>query len=278
VRGVCDTGRYRASYLSWGTGPPLLFVPGLADGPLNFVPILARLAQQFRCLTYALPSGRDDGARLDQYTHADLVADLGALLDHAGVRQSYLFGSSFGSTIVLAALHAHPERFPRAILQGGFARRTLAPAERLLAGMAYWWPGRMHHLPLHRAILQRGHAGPFAGCAPELWPFFLEQNGSAPIAAVARRALLLHRLDLRPLLPDIRQPLMLVCGEHDPLVGKECEEVLQRGLPNAGRVEIRGCGHFPYLTHADLLAAVVCDFLTPRPRVPDVFPGSKAHG
>jgi pimeloyl-ACP methyl ester carboxylesterase len=266
VRGVCDTGRYRASYLSWGTGPPLVFVPGLADGPLNFVPVLARLAGQFRCLTYALPSGRGDGARLDRYSHADLVADLVAILDHAGVRQSYLFGSSFGSTIVLAALHAHPGRFPRALLQGGFARRTLAPAERLLAGMARWWPGSMRHLPLHTAVLRRGHAGQFATCPPDVWPFFLEQNGIAPIAAVARRALLLHRLDLRPLLPALRQPVLLVCGEHDPLVGKDCEEALLAGLPNAGRVELQGCGHFPYLTHPDVLATIVQGFLTPPAR------------
>ena len=37
---------------------------------------------------------------------------------------------------------------------------------------------------------------------------------------MARRALLLHRVDLRPLLPAIRQPVLLVCGSHDPLVGK----------------------------------------------------------
>jgi pimeloyl-ACP methyl ester carboxylesterase len=269
VRGVCDTGRYRCPYLAWGEGPPLLFVPGLADGPLNFVPLMARLSGWLRCLTYALPSGRGDGARLARYTHADLVDDLLAVLDHAGLRQSYLFGSSFGSTVVLAALRARPERLPRAILQGGFARRTLAPAERLLAALARHWPGSLRHLPLRTAVLRRGHAGPFAACPPEVWPFLLEQNGVAPIAAVARRALLLHRLDLRPLLPEVRQPVLLVCGDDDPLVGKACEAALLEGLPNASRVEIRRCGHFPYLTHPDVLAAVVADFLTPRPRVPE---------
>jgi len=75
---------------------------------------------------------------------------------------------------------------------------------------------------------------------------------------------LLHRIDVRPLLGEIRQPVLLVCGDRDPLVGRACEEVLLRGLPSAGRVELSRCGHFPYLTHPDLLAAVVGDFLTPR--------------
>jgi pimeloyl-ACP methyl ester carboxylesterase len=269
VAGECDTGRYRCRYLSWGEGPPLLFIPGLADGPRNFVPLMARLSGHFRCLTYRLPSGGEDGARLGRSTHAGLVDDLFALLDHLGLRQSYLFGSSFGSTVVLAALRARPGRLPRAILQGGFARRTLAPAERLLAWLARSWPGSMRHLPLRTAVLRRGHAGPFAGCPPEVWDFFLDENGRAPIAAVARRALILDRLDLRPLLAEVRQPVLLVCGEGDPLVGKDCEEALLRGLPNVGRVELAASGHFPYLTHPDVLADVVRGFLTPRPRVPE---------
>src|SRR4051794_20758103 len=31
TRGTCDTGRYRASFFSWGSGPPILFVPGLSE-------------------------------------------------------------------------------------------------------------------------------------------------------------------------------------------------------------------------------------------------------
>jgi pimeloyl-ACP methyl ester carboxylesterase len=190
--------------------------------------------------------------------------DLFALLDHLGVRQSYLLGSSFGSTVALAALRERPERFPRAILQGGFAQRPLALAELLLARVARYWPGTMRALPLRLTVMRRSHAEPFAGCPPEVWEFFVAQTGTVPITAVAHRAVLLHQIDLRPLLSEIRQPVLLVCGDCDPLVGRACEEMLLAGLPNAGRVEVNRCGHFPYLTHIDLLATVVRDFLTPR--------------
>src|SRR5262249_61984882 len=32
TQGICDTGRYRCRYFTWGEGPPLLFVHGLAGG------------------------------------------------------------------------------------------------------------------------------------------------------------------------------------------------------------------------------------------------------
>src|SRR5262249_47358479 len=97
VTGVCDTGRYRCPYWVWGTGPAFLFIPGLSDDARSFVLLVSPLAPHFRCIAYALPAGRGDGARWGRYRHADLVADALTLLDHLQVRQSYVLGSSFGS-------------------------------------------------------------------------------------------------------------------------------------------------------------------------------------
>jgi pimeloyl-ACP methyl ester carboxylesterase len=263
TRAVCDTGRFRCPYYSWGQGPPLLIIPGLSDQAASFVMVAALLADQFRCIAFDLPTGKGDGARLRRYSHADLVADALAVLEHAGARQGYVLGSSFGSTIALAALRTHPQRLLRGVLVGGFAHRPLAPAEVLLARMARLWPGAMRHLPLRRMLLRRAHGGPFAHSDPDVWEYLLERWGAAPIAAVARRALLLHATDLRPALSEIRQPILLVCGDHDPLVGPACEAELMQGLPRAIRVELPECGHNPQFTHPGALAEVVRQFLTP---------------
>lgn len=261
--GVCHTGRYGCAYYTWGSGPPLLLIPGLSDDARSFVLLCALLSKHFRCIAYDLPTGASDGARLSRYGHADLVTDAFTLLDHVGARQSYVFGASFGSTIALAALRAQPQRLPRAVLQGGFARRPLAPAEVLLANLARYWSGPMRALPFYIATMSLPHYGPFRSRSADIWEYFLNRWGSPPMAAVARRALLLHRIDLRPMLPAIRQPVLLACGDRDPLVSPECEEVLLRGLPNARRVELANCGHNPQFTHPEVLADIVRQFLTP---------------
>jgi pimeloyl-ACP methyl ester carboxylesterase len=263
--GVCDTGRYRCPYYVWGDGPPVVFIPGLCDDALSFVPTLALLSRRFRCIAYSLPTGQGDGARLGAYRHADLVGDLFALLDHLRLGQAYLFGSSFGSTVVLVALHAQPGRLPRAVLQGGFARRPLAWAEIALASWARWWPGPMSRLPLRAEILRLSHGAPFCECPPEAWEFFLQRCGAPPMAAVAHRALLVNRLDLRQLLPAIQQPILLICGNHDPLVDRACEQTLLSALPDATRAEIVGCGHLPLFTHPEILAELTWRFLAPLP-------------
>lgn len=263
TRGICNTGRYRMPYWVWGEGPPLVFIHGLGDTNRSFLPPMALLASHFRCITYDLPTGRGDRARLRDYRHADLVKDLFALLDHLRWKQSYVFGSSFGATIALAAAHAQPKRLPRLLLQGGFARRPLARAELFLARLTCYVPGSMRHLPFRERILQQSHFEPFAKQPPEAWQTFLEWCGETPIAAAARQALVLHRVDLRRILPEIRQPVLLVCGERDSLIGAAHEDVLLRGLPNAGRVVIPECGHMPSYTHPETIAAITRDFLTP---------------
>lgn len=261
--GVCDTGRYRCGFYVWGEGPDLVFIPGLCDDALSFLLPISRLAGSFRCIAYDLPTGESDGARLARYCHADYVADVFALLDRIGSRAAYLFGSSFGSTMALAAMHEAPERFPRAVLQGGFARRPLAWAEAMLAAWARWWPGPMHRLPGRLAVLARGHCGPFTDRPREFWNWFVERSGAPPMRAVAHRALVLDRLDLRSLLPTIRQPILLICGDADPLVGRECEEELVRGLPNTRRVVLDDCGHLPQFSHPELLAELTSQALRP---------------
>jgi pimeloyl-ACP methyl ester carboxylesterase len=259
--GVCFTGRYRCRYAGWGQGPPLLLIPGMGADARAFAPLMHGLSEHFHCIAYDLPAGGADGARLDRYRPADYVADVFALLDHLRLQRAYVFGVSFGSTVALQALHAEPARLPRAALQGGFARRPLATTELLLARLFRHWRIRAGRVPLRNRLLKLGHFAPFAS-QPEMWDFFL-QTSNIPANVLAQRALLLHELDLRPRLPAIRQPILLVSGELDTLVSPAYDAELARALPNAGQVQLKGCGHYAQFTHAAELADVLVHFFTP---------------
>jgi pimeloyl-ACP methyl ester carboxylesterase len=91
----------------------------------------------------------------------------------------------------------------------------------------------------------------------------IDNTGRTPIKAFAHQLLLLDRVDLRPLLAEIRQPVLMICGDCDPVVGPAEEHVLFNGLPNVGRVVLEGCGHMPPYTHPEVLAEVTRQFLTP---------------
>ncbi|MBN9121245.1 MAG: alpha/beta hydrolase, partial [Planctomycetes bacterium] len=255
------TGRYRMRFAVWGSGPPLIIIHGLSDAVRGFAMVMRRLAPHFTCIAYELPNGPDDGAKLGTYRHRHYVADLFALLDHLKLDRVAVLGSSFGTTVALAALATRPERFVKCVLKGGFAYRPLKWYERLGARQGRYWTGRVCELPFREFALRRADPATWHGCSALSRELFLWCNGRTPIAAAARRAVLLDALDLRPLLPTIRTPVLLVGGDRDRIVPWGREAVLANHLPDVRRVEFTDCGHYPQYTHPGATAAAVEAFL-----------------
>ncbi len=267
--GVCVTPRYRLRSVVWGEpgGVPLVFVHGMNDLARSFAPVMARLVDAgVRCVAYDLPNGAGDGANLGMVRHPHFVADLVALLDHLGEPVADLFGSSFGSTIALRTAAAHPDRVRRVVLQGGFARRPLHWSERGLARLGrYWFGVRMGDLPFREREVRRMEGKPFAGLDGAAWRFLSANTAVTPGRACALRTLMLDRLDLRPLLPRVRCPVLMVGGDRDGVVPRWCEAEVEAGVPDVRRVGFAGGGHYPQYTHAAATAAEVFRFLPLKP-------------
>ncbi len=265
-RGAFQTPRYRLRYVTWGEPSarlPLVFVHGMADQARSFAMVMARLVDAgFRCVAYELANGRDDGANLGMYKHPHYVADLIALLDHLALPQIDLIGSSFGTTISLRALATHPHRFRRCVLKGAFARRPLKRLERGTARVCRYWSCRMADLPIRESVMRRLDGPSFEGCDPEVFRYLLACTGVTPARAAARRTLIIDKLDLRPLLPKIAHPVLMIGGDRDNIVPHWCESELEAGLKDVRRVEFTPCGHYPQYTMPGPLAAVIGNFFT----------------
>jgi pimeloyl-[acyl-carrier protein] methyl ester esterase len=255
------TDHYQMRFATWGSGPPLVIIHGLADAARGFAMVMQRLAPHFTCIAYELPNGLDDGAKLGSYHHRDYACDLVALLNHLRLDRVALLGSSFGTTIAIAALAAQPQRFTKCVLKSAFARRPLRWYERLGARQGRYWSGRLCELPFREYAMRRADPATWTGCSPLARELFLWCNGQTPIAAVSRRAVLLDKLDLRPLLPRIPTPVLLIGGDRDRIVPRHYEAELETGLPDVRRLELAACGHYPQYTHPRAIADAVEEFL-----------------
>ena len=159
-----QTPRYQLQYATWGnpTNRPIVLVHGLCDQKRSFCLLMSHLVEAgFWCISYELADGWNDGAKLDQYHHPDYAEDLIALMDHLKIEQTDIMGSSFGSTVTLRSIATYPQRFRRAVLQGGFARRPLSRVERGLAKVGRTWPWRMGQLPIRNRVMAKLEAPQF---------------------------------------------------------------------------------------------------------------------
>jgi pimeloyl-ACP methyl ester carboxylesterase len=274
--GQWDGPRYRMTYRILGQGPPFFLVPGIASTYRIYTLLLNRLAEHFRTISFDYPGEHpDDGARLAEITHDDLVDDVFGLIDHLKVGRAFVFGASFGSTVALRMLHREPRRFPRAAVQGGFAYRPFTPAEHWALRLGRLIPGTAARLPFRRRVLAYNSRLEFPSLLDDRWDYHLEQHALTPIRSLAHRSALLTRLDLRPILPAIPTELLLIQGNEDRVVPRRDFEVLRAALPKAEAAILPTVGHLPHLTHAEVLAQVIHQWLLPCAEGPG---GCTAHG
>jgi pimeloyl-ACP methyl ester carboxylesterase len=262
--GVWEGPRYRMTYRVLGQGPPLILIPGIASTYRGYALTLNTLAARFRTVVYDYPGEHpDDGARLGRISHEHLVDDLFGLIDHLNLGRAFLVGLSFGSTIALRAQQREPRRFPKVAVQGAFARRKFTAAERLALIVGRRIPGTSARLPLRRSVLAYNSKAEFPAVIADRWPYYLEQNGLTPIAAMAHRVELLTRLDLRPILPEVSTEVLLLQGNEDRIVPRRFFDELKAALPRVEGVIMPQVGHQPHDTHAEALAQAIGDWLLP---------------
>jgi pimeloyl-ACP methyl ester carboxylesterase len=225
---------------------------------------LSRLAERFQTVVYDYPCDQTgDGARLHSISHDDLVDDVFGLIDHLDFGRVFLFGLSFGATVALRSLQREPRRFPKAAVQGAFARREFTIAERLALRFGRMLPGRVERLPLRKALLAYNNKRHFPELLADRWRFYVEQNGLTPIAPLAHRLALAAALDLRPSLAAITTEVLVLHGNEDGIVPRRYFDELCAGLPHAQGVIMPMVGHQPHYTHAEALAQAVGDWFLP---------------
>ncbi len=256
--------RYRMIYRVSGQGPPLILIPGIASTYRTYAALLNPLSERFRTILYDYPGEHPrDGARLAGITHDNLVDDLFGLIDHLNIGRVFLVGLSFGSTVALKALHREPRRFPKAVVQGAFASRDFSRSERWAFRLGRLFPGNAARLPLRRTILSYNSQAEFPALLADRWDFYLEQNGLTPIRSLAHRVNLLTSLDLREMLPAITTEVLLIQGNEDRIVARRYFDFLRATLPRAESIILPTVGHQPHLTHAEMLAKLIGDWLLP---------------
>jgi pimeloyl-ACP methyl ester carboxylesterase len=283
--GTVHLGRYQAEYFAWGSGPPLVCIHGLADSFLAFFALAASLRHNFRIIAYNLPDGFRDQARLSQYSLAELTQDVIRVLNHLELDQATLVGHSYGSAVALSAAYGFPRRITRVISICGFAHRPLRSWQTSLLHLGRMLPSHWSCLTPYHADLRRAvssvvePASHNNGTLPARdWlatppPHPLRRWPRVSFRAWVHWALELAKTDLRPILPEITHPTLVIYSQDDPLVPDSCQQELLTQLRHSIGFQVQARGHFPNWTHPHLVAHAISEFH----RMTSLSPSSSAR-
>jgi len=173
------------------------------------------------------------------------AADIGAVMKAAGCRRAILFGASEGGPGCIRFAVAYPDRVAALVLWGSLPKGSRS------ADFPHALSVQQYDLWLERLIGQWGGAAELSTFAPSLaddravaqWWAGLLRAGSSP-GAIGRVLHALRDVDVRPLLPKVRVPTLVLHRRRDRAVRCEAGRVLAAAIPGAELRLLDGDDHW----------------------------------
>lgn len=196
------------------------------------------------------------------YRNAELVGDVVALLDAAGLESAHLVGHDWGGAVAWAVAGLHPRRVsslvvlstphPRAFSDVLSRSNQGLKSWYLAAYQLPWLPELMLSRLLRRLLLNAG----LSPASVEHSVALMNQPGALRGALNWYRGL---AFDLRSAQPRSTVPTTYVWGRHDPILGRAAATRTAEYVTGPYRFEELDAGHWLPETHAAQVAELIAD-------------------
>ncbi|MCI0639411.1 MAG: alpha/beta hydrolase [Gemmataceae bacterium] len=256
--GCAQLTNYTAQYCEWGSGPPVVLVPGLAGGFELLGPLAASLARDFRVISYQLRGEDNCFALRRPFNLNDLVDDLAEFLRWLRLEKPTVFGVSFGGVLALEFAARFPHQLKELVLQGVGARFEKSLLQ-LIAGTVLSRFPLPHDSQFVNQFFNLLFGRPQK--SEELVDFVTRQIWQTDQSVMAHRFQMVRRYHMHHRFDKIRVPTLILSGDRDILVSRRRLQELRQGIAQAQGVDLPGCGHLAFATHPELIARQVRKFL-----------------
>ena len=260
-----QSGDLSIAYQIFGQGRrDLVYVPGiishieLAWEDKHSAAFLRHLSEAFRVIVFD-KRGQGMSDRTEGVPNLEeRIDDLRAVMESAGSERATVFGLSEGGPMSLLFAASYPEKVERLVLFGSMARFDGAenyPYRPQLEAyiddfISSWGKGALVPLMAPEDDYEPGY--------PE-WLARLERMSASP-SAMRKFLMANKRIDVRPILSDVRQPTMIIQRRKDRAVARQNGRFLADNILDAVYLELPGQSHLPWLGNSDMVVNAIIQF------------------
>lgn len=241
-----------------GHGEPLVLLHGWGLHGGVFTLLAARLSERFDVWNVDLP-GHGRSAPLPA---PSLAAVAECITDAVPAGATWLGWSLGGMVALAAATGAAPARLVLIATSPRFvaAPPWLGTPVAVLHGFAESLE-QDYRATLKRFVALQARGSEHAREETRHLREHLFVHGEPDPAALRGGLDILARADLRPMLPAITMPTLLIGGARDTLIPTAALEATLALLPDARLALIDGAGHAPFLSHPEPFETALMEFL-----------------
>jgi pimeloyl-ACP methyl ester carboxylesterase len=265
-----------ANVVSYGSGPPVLFVHGLGGSWQNWLENMPVIADAgYRSIAVDLPGFGESEMPREKISISGYGRWVESLLDELDTGPVALVGNSMGGFIGAETAIKFPQHIERLVLvsaagisiehqRNDVAMNALYRTEAVSKYVATWLAARSETLTtrpgLRRALLR------FVAAHPHRLPgpLIAEQ-----VRGVGKHGFLpaldaLTSYPIRERLPDIACPTLIVWGADDQLVPRADADVFEELIPDSRKVVFEDTGHVAMFERPARFNRLLTDFLAEK--------------
>jgi len=230
-----DINGILTTYREEGSGCDVLFLHGWGVDMTTFDPVIKRMAEHCHCVALDFPGFGKTPEPDRPWTSVDFAAFTREFIQKTGLNKPVIVGHSNGGRTALRLLGDGYENVSRLVLLGAAGLKPKPSLTRRIRTAVF---------KCGKAVLSL----PFLKGMREKLADRLGSDDYKKASPLLKRTLVnVLNEDLRPLLPNIKVPTLLVWGEADTAVPLSDARIMEKEIPNAGLVSYPGCGHYAFL-------------------------------
>lgn len=234
--------------------PVVVLIHAIGTSTRMWAPQIPVLSRDFRVLSIDLRGHGRSPVPHGPYTMGDLAGDVIALLDGQRIERASLCGLSLGGMVALTIAATTPARLDRLVAACVVAVPP-APAA---------WHDRA------RAVLAGGPSAVsdlvverwgYRDRAPEVAQLVLAMLAATPAEGYAGCCEAIADMDLRPILPTVVAPTLLLAGSDDPAAPASVGREMAAAMPDAHVEVIEGAAHLMNVEAASATSDAILEHL-----------------
>jgi pimeloyl-ACP methyl ester carboxylesterase len=250
----------RIAYIREGSGPPLVLLHGAPSDCRTWQWMIPELARDHTVFAWDAP-GFGGSSDIDASWRAPQFADaLAAFVAALGLERPHVVGHSFGTMVALSLFHYHPAVPASLVLVGGYAGWAGSlPADEVT-----------RRLQMFVSMAELGDAFD-PKSYPGLFSEFIAADRAAALATMMRENIrpatvraaghIGAETDLRPVLPTIDVPTLILHGEADARSPLANAEALHSAITTSQLVVLPKLGHACVVEDPEACAAEIRRFV-----------------
>lgn len=236
--------------------PAIVFVNSLGTDHGMWEWQLPALRDAWRVVRYEGCGHGEAGLRAGGVSIAALGGDLLALLDHLAIERAFICGCSMGGVIALWMAATHPGRVRGAVLANTGARvGTVEGWNARIANVRQGGMAAIRDMVLGR-FLSAGFREAHPDVVARIGGMLDDVDPRGYIAACEA----LRDADLRPLLPEVRVPTLVIAGSLDESTPLALAEELHAGIAGS-ELAVLPAAHLSMVEQPGMFNAQLREFL-----------------